>query len=87
MEPVNIKTDGISAVSALRMYEGGQYLSCPVCKALLDTIPSGVAPGSGNISGLVCPVSNKHYLIYGDDAEAMKKAREVMRRIAGKIDE
>lgn len=86
MEPVNIKTDGISAVQALRMYEAGQHLSCPVCKALLDTIPTGVAPGTGNISGLVCPVSNKHYLIYGEDADVMRKAREAMRQIAGKLD-
>jgi hypothetical protein len=78
-----VPANEVSAVQALRMFEGGQYLSCPVCAAVLNSIPSGVIPGAGRISGLVCPISNKHYLVYGDDADAMKKAREGLRRIAG----
>jgi hypothetical protein len=86
MKPINVKGGEVSAVQALRFFEGGQHLSCPVCDALLDSIPAGIAPGTGHISGLVCPVSNKHYLIYGEDADVMKKAREGLRRIAGKLE-
>ena len=84
MKPITVKGDQITAVQALRMFEAGQYISCPVCEAILDPIPAGVEPGAGRISGLVCPADNRHYLVYGDDAETMKKAREVMRRIAAK---
>ncbi len=86
MKPINVKDNRISAVQALRMFEGGQPLSCPVCDTVLAAIPEGVLPGTGRISGLVCPVNNKHYLIYGEDADVMKKAREGLRRIAGKLD-
>lgn len=86
MKPINVMTDKVSAVRALRIFEGGQHLSCPVCDVVLDSIPAGVAPRTGRISGLVCPVDNKHYLIYGDDADVMKKAREGLRRISGKQD-
>ena len=86
MKPINVKANGVSAVQALRMFENGQHLSCPVCEAVLDSIPNGIVPGTGRISGLVCPVSNKHFLIYGEDADVMRKAREGLRRIAGKLD-
>lgn len=84
MKPTNIKADEVSAVQALRMFESGQNLSCPVCKSILESIPSGVSPGTGRISGLRCPINMKHFLIYGEDADTMKKAREGLRRIAGK---
>ena len=86
MKPISVKADTVSAVQALRMFEGGQHLSCPVCEAMLDSIPPGLAPGTGRISGLVCPVNDKHYLIYGHDAEVMKKVREGMRSIANKLE-
>ena len=79
-----IKANEISAAQALRMFEAGQHISCPVCEAALDSIPTGLMPGAGRVSGLVCPVDNKHFLIYGEDAETMKKAREGLRRIADK---
>lgn len=79
-----IKSSEISAAQALRMFEAGQHITCPVCEALLDSIPTGVISGTGRVSGLVCPVDNKHFLIYGEDAEVMKKAREGLRRIASK---
>lgn len=79
-----IKANEISAVQALRMFEAGQHIGCPVCEATLDSIPAGVMPGTGRVSGLVCPFDNKHFLIYGEDAEVMKKAREGLRRIAAK---
>lgn len=79
-----IKANEISAAQVLRMFEAGQYINCPVCESTLDSIPAGVKPGAGRVSGLVCPIDHKHFLIYGEDAEVMKKAREGLRKIADK---
>jgi hypothetical protein len=79
-----LKIEGLSGVQALRAFEEGDQLSCPICAAHLDSIPQGIAPGTECILGLVCPKNFKHYLIYGEDADVMKEARERMRRIAGK---
>ena len=81
---IDMKANDVSAVQALRLFEGGQCITCPVCETVLNSIPTGIAPGTGHIAGLVCPVNTKHFLIYGDDAEVMKKAREGLRQILNK---
>lgn len=66
---------------ALRQYESGVRMVCPVCSADLQSIPAGVAPGH-RVSGLVCPTDQKHYLLYGEDEAAMKGMRALMKGMA-----
>jgi len=78
-----VRADAVSAVEALAIYERGGELICPVCSARVVPIPVGAPPGSRPM-GLECPASNRHFLIYGEDAETMRAARDGLRRIASK---
>lgn len=76
-----VRADAVSAVEALTVYERGGELVCPVCSSRVVTIPAVLTPGSRPM-GLECPISNRHYLIYGESSETMKTARDGLRRIA-----
>lgn len=78
-----INAGEVSAVEALRLYEAGTSLCCPACGALLETIPKGIAPGQ-RISGLLCPIDHKHFLVYGEDASAVKSMRSFMKELASR---
>jgi hypothetical protein len=82
VKSTNVKGRDVSGIQALRTFESGKNLNCPICNAVLASIPSDISPGTGHISGLVCPINNRHYLVYGEDAIVMKKAREILRSIA-----
>ncbi len=84
MNKTKLNTNEISATHALRMFEAGQHISCPICNTMLASIPTDTPPGAGRILGLTCPIDNKHFLIYGEDAETMKKARDGLQKIADK---
>lgn len=86
MEEKPVRADAFSAVEALTAYEGGRELMCPICSARIVSIPVGMPIGSRPM-GLECPTNNHHFLIYGESAEAMKKARDGLRRIASKTRE
>lgn len=68
---------------ALRKYEAGVHVICPVCSVELQPIPARVQPGN-SISGLVCPTDQRHYLLYGEDESAMKSMRAFMKDLAAK---
>jgi len=80
-----VRADAVSATEALSVYERGGELLCPVCAKYLVTIPAELQAGTRPM-GLVCPESNRHYLIYGEGAETLGEARQRMRRIAAKSD-
>ena len=79
---VAVRGDAVSAVQALRLFENGQLISCPVCETALDSIPRGIAPGTANVMGLICPVNNRHFMIYGESAELLIEARRRLHAIA-----
>jgi len=80
-----IRASEVSANEALEIYMRGGELICPspACSARLETIPANVPPGVRPM-GLKCPVSNRHFFFYGEDAEAVRTVREGLRRIAAK---
>lgn len=55
----------VSAVEALRLFEQGEALHCPICSRPLRPIPHNWEPHLP-LSGLECPVSQTHYLVYAD---------------------
>ena len=83
-----IRASEVSTNEALEIYMGGGELICPslACSARLATIPANLPPGVRPM-GLKCPVSSRHFLFYGEDAEVMKAARKALRRIASGSDD
>lgn len=63
MSAIDIKS--LTGVQALQLFEQGQELSCPVCSTPLRAIPNDWRPGI-HLSGLECPVSQAHYIVYAD---------------------
>lgn len=71
--------NSISGVEALRLVKEGHELECPICHAKIETIPKEWGQGMP-LNGLTCPASQKHFLIYGDDAEVLRQYREAQRQ-------
>lgn len=78
-----VNAGSLVGAEPLRMYEAGLRVVCPVCSAMLQSIPAGVTPGHA-ISGLVCPTDQQHYLLYGESESAMKSMRAFMKDLAAK---
>ncbi len=68
----------VSSVEAMRLVREGHEFECPICHATIETIPKDWRQGM-QLSGLACPTSQKHFLIYGDDADTLREYREVQR--------
>jgi len=78
-----VNAGSLEGAEALRKYEAGLHVVCPVCSAALQSIPAGVQPGHP-ISGLVCPTDQRHYLLYGESEFAMKSMRAFIKDLAAK---
>jgi hypothetical protein len=84
MEKANVvNAAALVGAEALRKYEAGVRVVCPVCSSELQAIPAGARPGQ-QISGLICPTDQRHYLLYGEDEAAMKGMRAFMKELASK---
>ena len=78
-----INAGSLAGAEALRKYEAGLRVVCPVCAVALHSIPAGGQTGR-SISGLVCPTDPRHYLLYGESEVAMKSMRAFMKDLAAK---
>ena len=78
-----VNAASLTGSEALRKYEAGLRVVCPVCTAALQPIPAGVQPGH-SISGLVCPTNQRHYLLYGENEASMKNMRAFMKELVAK---
>jgi len=65
---------------ALDIYRDGGTLDCPVCGCQLITIPEHVQPGK-RPRGLVCPRSDSHVMFYGENAEAVRSIRSLIKKM------
>ncbi|PML78518.1 hypothetical protein [Enterovibrio norvegicus] len=68
----------LPASEILRLAANGEKFQCPVCNSQLVTIPETLAAGERS-QGIQCPKVQKHYLIYGDDAERILEMRKRMK--------
>ena len=68
----------LSSSEVLNLAAQNEELFCPVCNALLVTIPEKVIEG-GRPLGVSCPKDKEHFYIYGEDASRVQTMREEMR--------
>lgn len=64
----------MAGMRALRLWQEGVVLSCPVCGAVLSSVP-GATPIGIVPFGLVCPVNTKHVYVYGETRKALDSVR------------
>jgi hypothetical protein len=68
----------LSSSEVLNLAAQNEKLFCPICNALLVTIPEKVAEG-GRPLGVSCPMDKEHFFVYGEDAFRVQTMREEMR--------
>lgn len=73
----------VSTPELLKLAEQGREFECPVCSAVLEKIPEDWKPGH-RLIGMACPVSQKHFLIYGEDPEGMDAYRAWIKEVSNK---
>lgn len=73
----------ISGVEALKLVRQGQQLQCPVCTAVIKTVPETWQLGMA-LYGIECPNDQRHFLIHCEDEHAMKEMRARMKARADK---
>ena len=78
MAPVS--ADSMSGIEAVRLVAAGGQLVCPTCQRLIRTIPAGWTPGE-KLSGLECPTTQSHFLVYVDYREDMVEMRSRMKKL------
>lgn len=70
--------ENLSGSEVLNLAAQRKELFCPVCNALLVTIPENVVEGQRPL-GVSCPTDKEHFFIYGEDASRVQTMREEMR--------
>jgi hypothetical protein len=73
----SIDAGHISGVEALKLIRDGTQLTCPVCTAILETVPREWKLGMP-LHGIQCPNSQSHFMIHCDEESAMKEMRRRM---------
>ena len=68
----------VSSIEALNLVRQGQKLQCPVCAAIIKTIPEKWKIGLP-LHGIECPNDQKHFMIHCEDEHAMKEMRARMK--------
>ncbi len=68
----------VSSIEALKLVRQGQQLQCPVCAAIIKTVPEKWEPGVP-LHGIECPNDQKHFMIHCEDEHAMKEMRARMK--------
>lgn len=56
----------------------GEVVTCPKCGSQLQTMPENWVEGAP-LGMVKCPVSEGHYAVYIEDAEAMHRIRDLIR--------
>jgi len=67
----------LSGDEALNLARQGHVLSCPVCSATLKSLPE--VEDKTLTMGLICPVSQSHFFVLGENESAMKEMRARMK--------
>jgi uncharacterized protein YbaR (Trm112 family) len=78
---MKIDLASLKGSAILDLVKEGHIFLCPVCRNQLITIPEQLAPEVRPL-GVTCPISQRHYIIYGDAADRLQEARRRMALIA-----
>ena len=73
----------VSGTEALKLIRQGQQLQCPVCAAIIKTVPEKWEPGMP-LHGIECPNDQNHFMIHCEDEHAMKEMRARMKARSNK---
>lgn len=73
----------VSGIDAVKLVQEGKKLQCPVCAAIIQTIPEKWMPGMP-LHGIECPNGQNHFMIHCEDEHAMKEMRARMKVRSGK---
>lgn len=73
----------MAGTRALRLWQEGVDLTCPICGAELSMIPEG-RPRTEMPLGLFCPENKQHVYVYGETRAALESVRSVIRDMAQK---
>jgi hypothetical protein len=68
----------ITSLEALELVRQGKRLLCPVCLAIIRTVPEKWEPGIP-LHGIECSIEPKHFMIHCEDEHAMKEMRARMK--------
>jgi len=72
-----ISADSVSKDEAIHLIEGGAHLSCPICGSPIIAMPENWVVGMP-LSMIRCSQSEKHYVIYIENAAAMHEIRDMI---------
>lgn len=72
--------ESMAGLRGLALWQAGVELTCPVCDAVLYTIPEGI-PRTRLPLGLFCPSNKAHVSFYGETASALESVRGVIRKM------
>jgi len=75
-------SETMAGVRALRLWQEGMELACPVCGAMLAVIPEGVQRPKMPL-GMFCPKSKGHVHFYGETRGTLESVRGVIRKMKG----
>lgn len=77
--------DDLPVERVVALVKRGDAVACPRCGVRLQTMPEDWV--EGELLGLIkCPTSESHYSIYIEDADAMRRIRDVIRTFRRKDD-
>lgn len=71
----------MAGARALRLWQEGIDLTCPICATQLAAIPKGSLRTEIPL-GLFCPKNKQHVYFYGESKEALDSVRSVIRGMA-----
>jgi hypothetical protein len=74
---------GLSVSEVLALLKRGEEVSCSKCGSRLQTIPEEWAEGTP-LRLIKCPISEGHYVVFFEDAEAMHDIRDLIRSFGRK---
>jgi hypothetical protein len=69
----------VSGVEALKLIQQGRQLQCPICLAVIKTVPESWVAGM-TLYGIECPNDQRHFMIHCEDGDAMKEMRARMKK-------
>lgn len=75
---MSVNASSVSGADAIKLVQQGQQLLCPVCAAVLKTVPENWEQGKA-LHGIECPNNQQHFVIHCEDEHAMKNIRARMR--------
>jgi hypothetical protein len=68
----------VSVTEAVKLLGEGGDLLCPICGAIIKTLPERWVKGTP-LHGIECPTDQRHFMVHFDDAATMREMRDRMR--------